>query len=69
VIDNRKLNGRKDYWVIWQSELKKRFPNQKPRSEKDIQDLLNVWVTKQSLKNHGVTEESERGQLPIAATH
>jgi len=69
VIDNRKLNGRKDYWVIWQSELKQRFPNQKPRSEKDIQDILNVWVTKQWLKTHDIMEESERARMPLAATN
>jgi len=53
VIENRKLNGRKDYWNIWQ-ELKQRFPNQQPRTEQDIINLLNVFVTREWLKTHDV---------------
>lgn len=53
VIENRKLNGRKDYWNIWQ-ELKQYYPAEQPRSEQDIINLLNVWVTVEWLKSHNV---------------
>jgi hypothetical protein len=59
VLEKRKLNGRKDYWVLWQQELKQKFPNQKPRSEEDIQYLLNLFVTKEWLKTHDLTEKVE----------
>lgn len=55
VLERRKLNGRKDYWVIWQQELKQYFPNEQPRTEEDIQNLWNLWVTKEWLKTHDVT--------------
>jgi hypothetical protein len=54
VIDRRKLNGRKDYWAIWKDELQQYYPNEHPRSEEDIQALLNVWCTKEWLKTHDV---------------
>jgi asparagine synthetase B (glutamine-hydrolysing) len=55
VLEKRKLNGRFDYWIIWQNGLKQYFPNQKPRTEEDIQGLLNIWVMKEWLKTHDVT--------------
>ena len=67
VLDKRKLNGRKDYWVLWQSELKQKFPNEKPRSEEDIQSLLQLWVTKEWLKTHNIATEEEKTRMPIAA--
>jgi len=45
VLQRRKLNGRKDYWVIWRKELHQYFPKEKPRCEEDIIKLLNYWVT------------------------
>jgi asparagine synthetase B (glutamine-hydrolysing) len=65
VLDRRKLNGRKDYWQIWQHELKQYYPNQKPQSEEDIQNLWNLWVTKEWLKSHDIPEVVEL----IAQTH
>jgi asparagine synthetase B (glutamine-hydrolysing) len=55
VIENRKLNGRKDYWVFWNQELSQKFPNEKPRSEQDIIKLWNLYVTKEWLKLHDVS--------------
>jgi len=52
VLERRKLNGRKDYWVIWQQELKEHFPNEQPHSEEDIINLLNLWVTREWLELH-----------------
>jgi asparagine synthetase B (glutamine-hydrolysing) len=46
VLDRKKLNGRKDYWVIWRKELAKIFPYEKPETEHDIIRLLNIWTTK-----------------------
>jgi len=45
VLERRKLNGRKDYWAIWQKELSSYFPKEHPRSEEDIIRLWNYWVT------------------------
>lgn len=54
VLDRRKLNGRKDYWVVWQSELKQYFPGEKPLCEVDVQRLWQLWVTREWLKSHDV---------------
>lgn len=54
VLERRKLNGRKDYWVIWQQELKHYFPEERPRTEEDIQALWNLWTMKEWLKTHDV---------------
>ncbi len=53
VVERRKLNGRKDYWVIWEHELKQYFPSESPKTEEDIQDLWNLYVTTEWLKLHG----------------
>ena len=52
VLERRKLNGRKDYWVIWEQELQKYFPEAQPLSEVDIIELWNLWVTREWLKTH-----------------
>lgn len=49
VLECRKLNGRKDYWVIWRKELQKYFPGEQPKSIEDIQRLWNLWVTREWL--------------------
>ena len=46
VLNRQKLNGRKDYSVIWRKELQQHFPNEKPQTEQDIIRLLNIWTTK-----------------------
>jgi asparagine synthetase B (glutamine-hydrolysing) len=46
VLNRRKLNGRKDYWKLWNQELKHQFKNVTPRSVEDIQELWNLWVTR-----------------------
>ena len=45
VLDRQKLNGRKDYHVIWRKELQQHFPYSFPKSEQDIIRLLNVYTT------------------------
>lgn len=58
VLNRRKLNGRKDYWVMWNQELQKYFPDEHPKSEEDIQRLFNLWVTREWLKVHDKTIEA-----------
>lgn len=55
VLNRRKLNGRKDYWCIWNDELQKHFPLETPQSEEDIITLLNLFATKLWLRTHDVT--------------
>jgi asparagine synthetase B (glutamine-hydrolysing) len=52
VVDRKKQNGRKDYWMIWRQELKRYFPSLQPRSEEDIRRIWNVWVTREWLRCH-----------------
>ena len=66
VVENRKLNGRKDYWVIWQTELRQIYPDEKPRCEQDIQALLNLHVTKLWLKTHDIAKPNFREPLPLS---
>jgi asparagine synthetase B (glutamine-hydrolysing) len=59
VLDRRKSPGKKDYWVIWRQELQQYFPNETPRCEEDIQNLWQLWCTKEWLKTHDVkTDEA-----------
>jgi len=54
VLEKRKQNGRFDYWVMWKKEIQPYFPHAKPRTEQDIRELLNAWVTREwSLLHHG----------------
>lgn len=50
VLERRKLNGRKDYWVMWKNELQPYFPNATPKTEDDIRELWNAWVYREWLK-------------------
>lgn len=52
VLKRRKLNGRKDYHVIWEKELCQYFPNEHPKTEKEIIELWNLWTTKMWLETH-----------------
>lgn len=51
VLDRKKLNGRKDYWVIWNKELSKIFVNCTPITEHEIIRMWNIWTTNMWLKN------------------
>ncbi len=50
VVERKKLNGRKDYWVMWNQELKSYFPNANPKNEDDIKELWNAWVYREWLR-------------------
>jgi asparagine synthetase B (glutamine-hydrolysing) len=65
VLDRRKLNGRKDYWVIWRKELSGMFPGCLPSCEQDIIEMWNLWVTKEWLKIHVKTYQALPGQPRI----
>ena len=67
VLKRRKLNGRKDYWVMWQQELKPYFPTEQPKSEDDIRYLWNIFVTKEWLRSHPCIVETDRQKM--VATH
>jgi len=54
VVNRKKLNGRFDYWVMWKQEMKPYFPEAEPKSEDEIRQLLNVWVTREWSRIHGV---------------
>lgn len=58
VVNRSKLNGRFSYYVMWDEELQSHFPNENPKTEDEIRDLLNVWVTKEWLKSHSKEESS-----------
>jgi len=47
VLDRQKHNGRFSYWVLWERELKKYYPDYVPETEDDIRVLLNDWTTKE----------------------
>lgn len=52
VINRRKQNGRFDYFVMWEREIKPYFPDATPTTEEEIRQLLNVWVTREWSKVH-----------------
>jgi len=52
VVERKKLNGRFDYWVMWDREIQRYFPDAHPESEEDIRQLLNVWVTREWSRVH-----------------
>jgi len=52
VTRRRKQNGRFSYWVLWNRELKQYFPSCHPRSEDEIRNLLNRWVTREWLRSN-----------------
>ena len=62
VVNRKKRNGRFNYWVIWNLELKQYFPDCNPRSEEDIMRLLNLWTTRVWLQTH---EEPKGLQTPF----
>lgn len=50
VTDRKKLNGRKDYMVMWERELKPYFPTANPRDENEVRALWNAWVYREWLR-------------------
>jgi hypothetical protein len=52
VVDRRKQNGRFDYFVMWNREIKQYFPEANPQTEDEIRELLNVWVTREWSRVH-----------------
>lgn len=52
VVDRKKQNGRFDYFVMWEREIKPYFPDADPKSEEEIRQLLNVWVTREWSQVH-----------------
>lgn len=52
VVDRKKKNGRFNYWVMYEREIKQYFPKSDPKSEDDIRQLLNVWVTREWSRVH-----------------
>ena len=50
VVERKKLNGRKNYNIMWQKELKPYFPNANPQSEEEIKELWNGWVYREWLR-------------------
>ena len=54
VVDRKKKNGRRDYWQMWNQELKNRFFNVTPKSEAEIKDLWNMRATQIWLDNKTV---------------
>ena len=51
VVNRKKLNGRKDYWQMWNQELKNSFFNVTPKTEEEIRELWNLRVTQMWLQN------------------
>jgi len=52
VVERKKMNGRFNYWVIYEKEIKQYFPESDPKCEDDIRQLLNVWVTREWSRVH-----------------
>lgn len=52
VVNRKKQNGRFDYFVMWNREIKQYFPDANPTTEEEIRQLLNVWVTREWSKVH-----------------
>ena len=47
VVKRQKYNGRFSYWVLWERELQKFYPDSNPETEDDIRLLLNDWTTRE----------------------
>jgi len=52
VVDRKKQNGRFDYFVMCNREIKPYFPDANPQTEEEIRQLLNVWVTREWSRVH-----------------
>lgn len=59
VLKRRKLNGRKDYWIMWKQELKQAFPEASPKTEEDIRELWNLWVCREWVKARSLSLTNE----------
>lgn len=55
VLNRKKNPASRNYWILWENELKSRFPNVSlnPQTAEHVRNLFNVWVMKEWLKIHG----------------